>query len=150
MAGVDIVHVPYKGSAPSATAIMAGEVQMGIFSGNSVLPHIAAGRLRALGVSTPKRSVALPDLPTITQSGVPGYEVVQWSGTYAPAGTPRDIVAKLNRQINEVLKMPDVKERFARIGVEPAGSTPQEFAAFTAAEVRKWKKVIADAGIPRE
>jgi tripartite-type tricarboxylate transporter receptor subunit TctC len=150
MAGIDIVHVPYKGSAPSATAIMAGEVQMGIFSGNSVLPHIAAGRLRALGVSTPKRSVALPDLPTITQSGVPGYEVVQWSGIYAPAGTPRDIVAKLNRQINEVLKMPDVKERFARIGVEPAGSTPQEFAAFTAAEVRKWKKVIADAGIPRE
>jgi tripartite-type tricarboxylate transporter receptor subunit TctC len=150
MAGIDIVHVPYKGSAPSATAIMAGEVQMGIFSGNSVLPHIAAGRLRALGVSTPRRSVALPDLPTITQSGVPGYEVVQWSGIYAPAGTPRDIVAKLNRQINEVLKMPDVKERFARIGVEPAGSTPQEFAAFTAAEVRKWKKVIADAGIPRE
>lgn len=150
MAGIDIVHVPYKGSAPSATAIMAGEVQTGIFSGNSVLPHIAAGRLRALGVSTPRRSVALPDLPTITQSGVPGYEVVQWSGIYAPAGTPRDIVAKLNRQINEVLRMPDVKERFARIGVEPAGSTSQEFAAFTAAEVRKWKKVIADAGIPRE
>jgi len=150
MAGIDIVHVPYKGSAPSATAIMAGEVQMGIFSGNSVLPHIGAGRLRALGVSTPKRSAALPDVPTIMQAGVPGYEVVQWSGIYTPAGTSRDIVAKLNRQINEVLKMQDVKERFARIGVEPAGSTPQEFAAFTAKEVRKWKKVIDDAGIPRE
>lgn len=149
-ARIDIVHVPYKGSAPSATAIMAGEVQMGIFSGNSVLPHIGAGRLRALGVSTPKRSVALPDVPPITQAGVPGYEVVQWSGIYAPAGTPRDIVARLNKQINEVLRMPDVKERFARIGVEPAGGTTQEFAAFTVAEVRKWKKVIDDAGIPRE
>ncbi len=150
MAGISLVHVPYKGSAPSATAIMAGEVQMGIFSGNSVLPHIGAGRLRALGVSTAKRSAALPDVPTITQAGVPGYEVVQWSGIYAPAGAPRDIVAKLNKQINAVLAMPDVKERFARIGVEPAGSSVQEFAAFTAAEVRKWKKVIADAGIPRE
>ncbi|MGE5522169.1 MAG: tripartite tricarboxylate transporter substrate binding protein [Rhodospirillaceae bacterium] len=150
MARIDIVHVPYKGSAPSATAIMAGEVQMGIFSGNSVLPHIGAGRLRALGVSTSTRSAALPDVPPIAQAGVPGYEVVQWSGIYAPAGTPREIVAKLNRQINAALKTPDVKERFARIGVESAGSTPQEFAAFSASEVRKWKKVIEDAGIPRE
>lgn len=150
MAGIDITHVPYKGSAPSATAIIAGEVQMGIFSGNSVLPHINAGRLRALGVSTPKRSVALPDVPTITQTGVPGYEVVQWSGIYAPAGTPREIVTKLNKQINEALRMSELKERFTRIGVEPAGGTPQEFAAFTAQEVRKWKKVIDGAGIPRE
>lgn len=150
MARIDIVHVPYKGSAPSATAIMGGEVQMGIFSGNSVLPHIGAGRLRALGVSTSTRSAALPDVPPIAQAGVPGYEVVQWSGIYAPAGTPREIVAKLNRQINAALKTSDVKERFARIGVEPAGSTPQEFAAFSASEVRKWKKVIDDAGIPRE
>ncbi|HWI13635.1 MAG TPA: tripartite tricarboxylate transporter substrate binding protein [Burkholderiales bacterium] len=150
MAGINIVHVPYKGSAPSATAIMAGEVQMGIFSGNSVLPHIGAGRLRALGVSTARRSAALPDMPTIMQAGLPGYEVIQWSGIYAPAGTPADIVLKLNRKINEALKMQDVKDRFARIGVEPAGSTPQQFAAFTAAEVRKWKKVIEDARIPRE
>jgi tripartite-type tricarboxylate transporter receptor subunit TctC len=129
---------------------MAGEVQIAMFSAKAVLPHIEAGRLRALGVSTLKRASTLPDVPTIAEAGVPGYEVVQWSGIYAPAGTPRPIVAKLNREINAALKLPDVRERFANIGVDPAGSTPEAFAAYTASEVRKWKKVIADAHIPRQ
>jgi tripartite-type tricarboxylate transporter receptor subunit TctC len=150
LAHIDIVHVPYKGSAPSSTALIAGEVQIAMFSGKSVLPHVQAGRLRALGVSTLKRSAVLPDVPPIAEAGVPGYEVVQWSGIYAPAGTPRAIVVKLNREINEALKLPDVRERFANIGVEPAGSTPEAFAAYTVAEVRKWKKVIDDARIPRQ
>ncbi len=125
-------------------------MQLGIFSANSVLPHIASGRLRALGVSTIKRSPALPDVPSIAEAGVPGYEVVQWSGIFAPAGTPAEIVGKLNREINEILKLPDVKDRLAKLGVDAAGGTSQQFAAFTAAEVRKWAKVIAVAGIPRE
>ncbi|HYK14499.1 MAG TPA: tripartite tricarboxylate transporter substrate binding protein [Burkholderiales bacterium] len=150
MAGIKLVHVPYKGSAPSAAAMAGGEVQLGIFSANSVLPHIHAGRLRALGVSTIKRSPALPDVPSIAEAGVPGYEVVQWSGIFAPAGTPSEIIGKLNRQINEILKLPDVKDRLARLGVDAAGGTSQQFAAFTADEVRKWAKVIAAAGIPRE
>ena len=125
-------------------------MQLGIFSANSVLPHIHSGRLRAFGVSTIKRSPALPDVPSIAEAGVPGYEVVQWSGIFAPAGTPSEIIGKLNRQINEILKLPDVKDRLARLGVDAAGGTSQQFAAFTADEVRKWAKVIAAAGIPRE
>jgi tripartite-type tricarboxylate transporter receptor subunit TctC len=150
MAGVKFVHVPYKGSAPSVTAILAGEVQLGIFSANSMLPHIASGRLRALGVSSAKRTPTFPDVPTIAEGGVPGYEVVQWSGIFAPTGTPAEIVGKLNRQINDILKLPDVGERLAKLGVDPVGGTPQQFGTFTAAEVRKWAKVIALAGIPRE
>jgi len=150
MAGVKFVHVPYKGSAPSVTAILGGEVQLGIFSANSMLPHIQSGRLRALGVSSARRTPTFPDVPTIAEAGVPGYEVVQWSGIFAPAGTPSEIVGKLNRQINEALTLPDVKERLAKLGVDPVGGTSQQFAAFTSAEVRKWAKVIAVAGISRE
>ena len=150
MAGIKLVHVPYKGSAPSVTAMVGGEVQLGIFSANSVLPHVHSGRLRALGISTIKRSPALPDVPSIAEAGVPGYEVVQWSGIFAPAGTPPEIVGKLNRQINEILKLPDVRERLAKLGVDAAGGTSQQFGTFIAAEVRKWAKVIAEAGIPRE
>ena len=150
MAGIKLVHVPYKGSAPSVTAMLGGEVQLGIFSANSVLPHINSGRLRALGVSSTKRTLTLPDVPSIAEAGVPGYEVVQWSGIFAPSGTPREIVGKLNGQINEILKLPDVRERFAKLGVDPAGGTPLQFGAFTVAEVRKWAKVIDESGIPRE
>ena len=103
-----------------------------------------------MGVSTIKRSPALPDVPSIAEAGVPGYEAVQWSGIFAPTGTPAEIVGKLNRQINEILTLPDVRERLAKLGVDPAGGTSQQFVAFTAAEVRKWAKVIALAGIPRE
>jgi tripartite-type tricarboxylate transporter receptor subunit TctC len=150
VAGINIVHVPYKGSAPAATAIMANEIQLGSFSAHSILPHIKSGRLRALMVTSNKRSVVLPDLPTAAEAGLPGFEVVTWGAIVAPAGTPADVVTKLNRQINAAIETAEVKERFARIGVEPAGGTPQELAKFIAAEVRKWSKVIADAGIPKE
>ena len=150
VAGINIVHVPYKGSAPAATAIMANEIQLGSFSAHSILPHIKSGRLRALMVTSNKRSVVVPDVPTPAEAGLPGFEVVTWGAIVAPAGTPADIVTKLNRQINVALESAEVKERFARIGVDPAGGTPQQAAKFIAAEVRKWAKVIADAGIPRE
>ncbi len=148
--GVDVVHVPYKGSAPSAAAIMAGEIQLGSFAGNSVLPHIRSGKLRALAVTALKRSAVLPELPTASEAGLPGYEVVTWGGMFAPAATPAGIVTKLNQQLNAALETPDVKERFSRIGVEPAGGTPQVLSKLIASEVRKWTKVIADAGIPKE
>jgi tripartite-type tricarboxylate transporter receptor subunit TctC len=150
VARVDVVHVPYKGSAPSATAIMAGEIQLGSFSGNSVLPHIRSGKLRALAVTTLKRAAVLPDVPTASESGLPGYEVITWGGIFAPARTPAAIVTKLNEQMNAALQTADVKERYARIGVDTAGGTPQEFSKLLASEVRKWNKVIADAGIPKE
>lgn len=149
-AGIDVVHVPYKGSAPSATAMMAGEIQLGSFAGNAVLPHIRSGRLRALAVTTLKRSAVMPDVPTASEAGMPGYEVVTWGGLFAPAATPAAIVSKLNQQIEAALQSADVKERYARIAVEPAGGPPQVLSQLVASEVRKWSKVIAEAGIPRE
>ncbi|MGZ5147568.1 MAG: Bug family tripartite tricarboxylate transporter substrate binding protein [Burkholderiales bacterium] len=149
-AGIDVVHVPYKGSAPSATAIMAGEIQLGSFAGNSVLPHIRSGKLRALAVTTLKRSAVMPEVPTASEAGLPGYEVITWGGIFAPARTPTAIVTKLNEQMNVALQTADVKERYARIGVEPAGGPPQVLSKLLASEVRKWTKVIADAGIPKE
>ncbi|MGZ5165433.1 MAG: Bug family tripartite tricarboxylate transporter substrate binding protein, partial [Burkholderiales bacterium] len=149
-AGIDVVHVPYKGSAPSATAIMAGEIQLGSFAGNSVLPHIRSGKLRALAVTTLKRSAVMPEVPTASEAGLPGYEVITWGGIFAPARTPTAIVTKLNEQMNVALQTADVKERYARIGVEPAGGPPQVLSKLLASDVRKWTKVIADAGIPKE
>jgi tripartite-type tricarboxylate transporter receptor subunit TctC len=150
VAGIDIVHVPYKGSAPASVAILGGEIQLATFSANSVMPHIKAGKLRALGVTTPKRSLLLPDVPSLAEAGVPGYEVTQWSGILAPHGTPQHIIVQLNQQINRGLTQTDARERLARIGVEPAGGGVQEFSAFVAAEVRKWGKVIREAGIQQE
>jgi len=150
MASIDIVHVPYKGSSPSATALMSGEVQLGTFSANSVLPHIRSGKLKALGVSTLKRAAVLPEVPTIAEAGVPGYEVVQWSGIFAPVGTSDAIIRKLNSQIDQILKMPEVRDRFSKLGVDPAGGSTKKFADFVAADVRRWGKVIESAGIPRE
>ena len=148
--GLDIVHVPYKGSAPSATAIMANEIQLGSFSGNSVLPHIKSGKLRALAVTTLKRAAVMPEVPTAAESGLPGYEVVTWGGIFAPAKTPRAIVTKLNQQMNAALQTADVKERYFRIGVDVAGGPPEVLSKLLVSEVRKWSKVISDANIPRE
>ena len=150
VARINIVHVPYKGSAPASTAIIAGEIQLGSFSAHSILPHVKAGRMRALIVTWNKRSPVLPDVPTAAEAGLPGFEVVTWGAIVAPAGVPHALVTKLNAQINAALESAEVKERFARIGVEPAGGTPQYAAKWIAGEVRKWAKVIADAGIPKE
>jgi tripartite-type tricarboxylate transporter receptor subunit TctC len=147
MAGIQLVHVPYKGSSPSATAIVSGEVQLATVTANAVLPYLRSGKLRALGVSTLARSPLMPEVPTIAESGVPGYDVSQWSGFLAPAKTPVAIVDRLNREINVALQLPDVRQRFADLGIEPVGGTPKQFADFVAAEVRKWTRVIQDAGI---
>ena len=148
--GINIVHVPYKGSNPASTAILAGEIQLGSFAGTAVLPHIKSGKLRALAVTSPRRTVLMPDLPTAAEAGLPGFEVTTWGAMFAPAHTPSELVMKLNQQINAALQTAEIKERFSKIGVEPAGGTPQELTKLLASEVRRWSKVIADAGIPRE
>jgi tripartite-type tricarboxylate transporter receptor subunit TctC len=150
VAGVDIVHVPYKGSSPASSAILAGEIQLGGFAANAMIPHIKSGKLRALAVSTAKRSALFPEIPTTAEAGLPAYEVTGWGGMFAPPGTPAAIVTKLNEQINAALQAPDVKERFSRIGIEPAGGTPQVLSKHMEAENRKWSKVIEDARIPKE
>ncbi|HEX2829780.1 MAG TPA: tripartite tricarboxylate transporter substrate binding protein [Burkholderiales bacterium] len=148
--GTDLTHVPYKGSNPSATAIIAGEIQMGSFSGNSVLPHIRSGKMRALAVTTLKRAAVMPEVPTADEQGLKGYEVVTWGGIFAPAKTPPAIVAKLNQQMNAALQTADVKERYARIGVDVSGGAPAVLNKLLASEQKRWGKVVADAKIPKE
>ena len=147
LARVDLLHVPYKGSAPAVTAILGGEVQFAIFSANVVLPHVKAGKLRALGVTSAKRAASLPDVPAIAEAGVPGYETIQWSGVLAPVRTPRTIVGKINAEIDRLLKLEDVAQRLGNLGVDPAGGSPEQFAAYLRAETAKWSRLIRETGL---
>ena len=146
LAGVDIVHVPYKGAAPARTDLLAGQVQMMFESMIGVLPVVKSGRLRALAVSGARRSPATPDIPTMAEAGVPGYEASGWVGILAPAGTPKAIVTRLNREVVNVLNRADVRELFANRGAEPVGSTPEQFGDFTKAQFAKWAKVVKASG----
>jgi tripartite-type tricarboxylate transporter receptor subunit TctC len=150
LAGVDIVHIPYKGSAPAVTDLLGGQVQVMFDNVPNVLPHVKAGKLRALAVSGAKRTPLVPDVPTVAEAGVPGYELTVWFGLVAPAGTPRDIVQKLNAESLRILAMPDVRERFLAQGVEPQGSTPEQFADHIRSQMAKWSKVVRDAGVKAE
>jgi tripartite-type tricarboxylate transporter receptor subunit TctC len=150
LAGVDIVHIPYKGSAPAVTDLLGGQVQVMFDNVPNVLPHVKAGKLRALAVSGAKRTPLAPDVPTVAEAGVPGYELTVWFGLVAPAGTPRDIVQKLNAESLRILAMPDVRERFLAQGVEPQGSTPEQFADHIRSQMAKWSKVVRDAGVKAE
>ena len=150
LAGVKIVHIPYKGSAPAVTDLLGGQVQVMFDNAPNVMPQVKAGRLRALGQSGTSRSAIAPDLPTVAEAGVPGYEVMVWFGLVAPAGTPREIVQKLNAEVLKILAMPDVRERFLAQGVEPLGSTPEQFAEHIKAQMAKWGKVVRDAGVIAE
>ena len=145
MAGVKIVHVPYKGTAAVIPAMLAGDVQVGFGTLFGVRPHMASGRLRVLAITAGKRSPAVPELPTVTESGVPGYEVDQWYGVITSVKVPAAIVRKLNAAINEALKSPDVAKRFAADGSTPTGSTPEQFAAHIRSEIAKWRKLVKEA-----
>ena len=147
-AGIDIVHIPYRGDAPLTTAVIAGDVQVGIVPQATGLQHIKAGAVRALGVVTVKRSPALPDVPTIAENAVPGYDAGVWNGIFAPAGTPRDIVARLQRDVAKALATPEVGDRIRAVGNEPVGSTPEEFEARFKADLAKFAKVVKEANIP--
>ncbi len=147
LARVDLVNIPYKGSAPAVAAILGGEVQFAIFSANVILPHVRAGKLRALGVTSAKRAASLPDVPAIAEAGVPGYETIQWSGVLAPARTPRAIVARVNAEIDRFLKTDEVSQRLANLGVEAAGGSPEQFATYLNVEITKWSRLIKETGL---
>ncbi|HLX80408.1 MAG TPA: tripartite tricarboxylate transporter substrate binding protein [Burkholderiales bacterium] len=146
MTGTDIVHVPYKGGAMAINDLIAGHVQLMWESLNSISPYARSGKVRALAVSGARRSPAFPDLPTIAEAGVPGYEAGTWSGVIGPAGMPRLIVDKLNAAVNEAIRSPLFVERFAIIGDEPAGGTPEEFAAAIRRDSARWAEVIKRSG----
>jgi tripartite-type tricarboxylate transporter receptor subunit TctC len=146
MAGIDIVHVPYRGAAPALADLIAGQVQMFITGYSSTVPHLKAGRLRALGVTGAKRLAAAPDLPTIGET-VKGYEVTSWYGVFAPKGTPRAIVDRLHRAIAAVVKEPPVVERLTALGIQAEGNTPDEFRAQIRDDIEKWAKVIREANV---
>jgi tripartite-type tricarboxylate transporter receptor subunit TctC len=147
MTGVDMVHVPYKGTGPALTAMLAGEIQMQLIGISSVVPHMKSGRMRALAVSGAKRSAAAPDLPTVAESGVPGYEFDVWYGMLFPAATPHAIVSKANAEINRALRSTALTQRFAAVGLEPAGTAPEAFSTLIRSEIIKWRKVAETARI---
>ncbi|MEK6245685.1 MAG: tripartite tricarboxylate transporter substrate binding protein [Pseudomonadota bacterium] len=142
-----MLHIPYKGSAPVVTDLLAGQVDVMFDNVPNVIGHVRAGKMKALAVSTTQRSALAPEVPTVAEAGVPGYELSVWFGVLAPAGTPRDIVARLNAEIVKLLNSPEVKDRFAKQGVEVRTSTPEQFGDFLRAEVARWAKVIKVAGI---
>lgn len=148
-AGVFMVHIPYRGTALSIPDLVSGKLDLLFDSLPSGLPHVKEGRLRALGITSAKRSPLLPNLPAISET-VPGYETVTWFGLYGPKGMPADLVARINAGINQALQDPDVKERLARLGIDPVGGTPQQFAAMANADRAKWKKIITDRKITPE
>ena len=150
LTGIDAVHIPYKGSAPAVTDLIGGQVDLMFDNVPNVLQQVKAGKLRAIAVSGRERSPFVKDLPTVAESGVAGFDVSVWFGVVAPAGTPQPVVAKLNAEINRILKLPDIKQTFNSQGVEPAGGTPGEFSAFIAAQAAKWGKVVRDSGAKAE
>ena len=147
MAGIDLVHVPYKGAAPALADLLSGQIQLTFNPASVVLPHIRSGRVRALGISSAKRSPLAPGVPTIAEAGVRGYESSGWYGVLAPAHTPQAIISRLNRELNHALADKDVKERYSTTGVEAIGTTPEQFAGFIRSEYAKWGKVVRATGV---
>ena len=150
VAGVSMIHVPYKGSPPAVTDLLGGQIGLMFETGPLVLPHVKSGRLKFLAVGSTQRSSALPELPTIAESGYPGFETVGWAGLLAPAGTPREIISKLNAEAVRILGQPELKERFVAMGAELVSGTPEEFGAYIKSETAKWGKVIRDSGAKAE
>jgi len=147
MAGLDIVHVPYKGAGPATADLLAGHVQLATPNTLTVAPHLRSGRLRAIGVTGAKRAAALPEVPTIAEAGVPGYEAIFWYALFAPAGTPREAVGRTHAEVAKALRLPDVGQRLAADGAEPGGMPPEAFAAFIRTEIEKWGRVVREARI---
>ena len=146
MAGIKLNHVPYKGSGPAQQDLMSGIIKVSFVGTPIAIPHMKSGRLKALGVSTAKRSPEMPDVPTLAQAGVPGYEAIVWIGMLAPAGTPREIIAKLNGEIGKLVRADEVKKLLTPTGMEPDPDTPEQFGAYLKADYDKWGKVVRDSG----
>lgn len=150
LAGIDIVHVPYKGNAPAIADLIGGQIQMMFDFLPSAVPFIKSRKVRALGITPAKRSPALPDIPTIAESGVPAYDVLSYFGVLAPAMTPPQITARLHAELSRISSLPDVRERYAREGVEPAHETQEQFRTYLQTEITKWSKVVKDTGVRTE
>jgi tripartite-type tricarboxylate transporter receptor subunit TctC len=149
-ARVRLVHVPYKGSGPALVDLVGGQVQIMFSNLTAALPQVKTGRIRALAVTGEKRAAAAPELPTVIEAGVPGYVVVSWFGVLVPAATPREIVMRLNADLAQAMRAPDIRERLAGEGAEPTVGTPEQFGAFIRADIEQWTKVIKNAGIAPE
>jgi tripartite-type tricarboxylate transporter receptor subunit TctC len=147
---ISVVHVPYKGVAPAVTEVLGGQVQMLFAPMQAGLPHVRSGKLKALGVGGAKRATAAPDLPTVAESGVPGFAFDSWNGVHVPARTPKRIVAKLNAGLLKSIGPPEVQKRMLDLGLEPAGSTPEEFGVFVRADIARWARVVKEAGVRTE
>ena len=150
MTGVDMVHIPYKGGAPAVADLLSGQVALSFSTVLETIQHVKAGKVRALAVTNDHRSIALPDLPTIAEAGLPGYQSISWLALFAPAGAPKEIVNKVSAESVRILKLPDVKERLLAQGAEPIGSTPEQLAAILAADIAKYAKVIRESGYKPE
>jgi tripartite-type tricarboxylate transporter receptor subunit TctC len=146
VAGIQMLHVPYKGDTPALVDLVSGQVSLMFGTAVSFLPYVKTGRLNALAVTNPKRSPVVPNVPTVAESGLSGFEALQWFGVYAPAGTPREIVARVNSEIAKILRMPEIRERFAGLGADVAGGSADDFAAFQRAEVAKWTNIVKASG----
>lgn len=144
--GVPMQHVPYKGSGPALTDVIGGQTELMFDSMPSSIGHIRGGKLRAIAVTTAKRTSALPDVPTIAEAGFPGFDISTWYGVWAPAGTPMDVVARVSGEIAKIVRMPQVRERLAGLGATPVGNTPAEFAAYNLSELVKWGKIVKASG----
>ena len=142
MAGIDMLHVPFKGAAPAIVALLGGEVDMAILDSPPLLPQIRSGKLRVLAVASERRSRVLPDVPTIAESGMPGYHASSWHGLFAPAGAPREIVGQLHAETAKIVRLPDVTERLSAQGVEPVANTPEQFTEFIKSEITRWARVV--------
>jgi tripartite-type tricarboxylate transporter receptor subunit TctC len=149
-AHVDIVSVPYKGTVPAIIDVIGGQAQLMFAVMQGGLQHVQSGKLRALAVTGAKRAAALPEVPTITEAGVPGADFISWNGVHVPERTPKAVIAKLNSEISRQLRSPDVRERMLALGLDPVGDTPDEFAAFVKADIARWAKAIKDTGVRAE
>ena len=150
LAGIDIVHVPYNGTAPALRDLLGGQIQFMFSQTSAALPQIQGGKLRALGVASPKRAAQLPDVPTIAEAGLAGFEAVSWYALLAPAGTPKDVVAKLQGEIAKILQLPDIREKLSAAGGEPVGNTPEQLAALMRSESARYADIVKRGNIKAE
>ncbi len=150
LTGTDMIHVPYKGGGPMVTDLLGGSIQLVIGDQANLMPHVKAGKLRALAVGSPKRSANFPEIPTFAEAGLPGFEATAWQGLVGPAGMPPDVVRRLNEAFNKAMAMPDVRERLLGGGLDPVGGTPEDFGRFIRSEIVKWSKIAKDVGAKAE
>jgi tripartite-type tricarboxylate transporter receptor subunit TctC len=150
LAGAALTHVPYKGSAPAIQDVIGGQIPMSFETVTVALPHVKAGKVRALAVTSARRSGAMPDVPTLQEAGIAGFDVSSWQALYAPGGTPREIVARLNAEVEKIIAMPDVKARMEGLGLEHSPNTPEQFAEFGKRELQKWAKIVKEGNVKPE